>query len=809
MATKIFKENLDGKYDGVSPATLLMRGMIAGGKNMRKVGKSGGWKVRKGCTLHNTTQISAHSVKSLHRFKHPRNADYHFLAQINSLLYNSTNDPPASGAGFGTSLGVTVGTTPGFSAVVNERFCYADGSGIPIIWGGNTPLSLGFAVYDASEEAYVEYSRNVRDKRTVTKAIILGAATDKAYLITNERCEGFILDLGSSVNSNAVTLTVKAWRAGSWTAVSNLTDGTDSPAGTTLAIDGTVSWDHSTSDTMKIVAGIMGYAYEIGWSGALSGSVDLLGLTTVEDADHITNKWNGTYEWVAGARFYDHSATEYQECLGSISNESTSQYIELSSSETTDFLYVKTTEPATAFGIGVSIGYTNTGAAKIDQIDYWDGDSWTAITTGLVDTTLDGAGDSSFSQTGVLSFNGTAITPQKRTFEGDQIAGYWYRISWAAALSADVRVYLLIYAPFPAALSTCDGCVEFKDRLVTWGDSEFPNRLRISAVKRPDCFTGSDSTYSDAFGDMTAIRQAKNFYNELIIWKEKYVGLLEGYNPQTFGILKIADTIGLASPKTAQVIETGYPSMHANEPLTIAIWQDVDGIYVLDGRKPRKISEAIDHYFNPESSNCIPAADIEALDSFVDSSNNEYHLLLPSGEELVYNYITDEWYPEWKRDVALTCGLSLKGTNNRNFIYGGCSTGYIFRLENDTSDKTVANVDAAIDHYILSRAIPVGEKQGVIFRFTLRQLWAELKARASGTIVTTLYKNMATTGTVISAPAVMSMVNAGYALATPVQDLSEQRCSCFQVKFSLNTVDLEMEIYGFLYELEARGFMNK
>jgi len=808
MATKIFKENLDGKYDGVSPATLLPKGSVAGGKNMRKVGESGGWKPRKGVTLNNTTQISAHEVNSLHRFKHPRNGDYHFIAQINSLLYDATNDPPAAGTTFGASLGVTVGTTPGFSAMVGEKFCYADGSGIPIIWGGDTPLPLGFVVYDTSETAYIEYSRNVKDKRSGTKAIILEAAADKAYLITSERCEGFIANLGAGVNSNAVTMTINAWRAGAWTAVSNLSDGT-ADGGATLAIDGTVTWDRSTSDTMRIIAGIMGYCYEIGWSGALSGSVDLIGLTTKEDATSITNKWDGVYEWVAGARFYDASATEYQECLGKITNESTSQYIDVSEMQTDDFIYVKTLEPATAFGLGTPIGYTNTAIAKIDSLGYWDGDSFAEITTGLIDTTLDGAADTSISQTGVFSWNAAAVTPQKRTFQGDQIPGYWYRISVAAALSADTRIYMIVYAPFPEELSDCDGCVEFKDRLATWGDPEFPNRLRISANKRADCFAGADSVYTDAFGDMTAIRNTKNFYNELIVWKEKYVGLLEGFNPQTFGILKIADTIGLASSKTAQVIETGYPSMNRNEPLTIAIWQDTDGIYVLDGRKPRKVSGPIDNYFNPESGDCIAANQIESLDSFVDQNNNEYHLLLPSGKELVYNYITDEWYPEWARAVALTCGLSIKGTDNRNYTYGGCSTGYVFRLESDTADKSVGNADVAIDHYVLSRAISVGGEKGVALRFTLRQLWAELKARSSGTIVTTVYKDLATSGEVITTPEVMSMVNTGYALATPAQDTSIQRCSVFQVKFSLNEVDLEMEIYGFPYELEALGFMDK
>ena len=75
MPNQIFKENLAGKYDGVSPPSLLPKGFVSDGLNMRKVGVSGGWKPRRGCTLHNTTQISAHSIDSLHLYDHPRNDD--------------------------------------------------------------------------------------------------------------------------------------------------------------------------------------------------------------------------------------------------------------------------------------------------------------------------------------------------------------------------------------------------------------------------------------------------------------------------------------------------------------------------------------------------------------------------------------------------------------------------------------------------------------------------------------------------------------------------------------------------------------
>jgi len=129
VGIQIFKEQFSGKYDGTTPATMLEAGAVSGGKNVRKVSAQGGWKARRGCALNNTTAAETGSaIKSLHWYEHPRNADYHLLAQCNSKIIDATNDPPAAGTTFGTALLTSgIGTTPGFSDVVNESWFYADG----------------------------------------------------------------------------------------------------------------------------------------------------------------------------------------------------------------------------------------------------------------------------------------------------------------------------------------------------------------------------------------------------------------------------------------------------------------------------------------------------------------------------------------------------------------------------------------------------------------------------------------------------------------------------------------------------------
>jgi hypothetical protein len=807
----IKRETFNGGYHGVVPSVELNKGWISDGLNMRKLAGGVGWKPRKGCTLHNSTQIAAKRVRSLYQYTNPKQEDYHFIAQCNSLLYDATNDPPTGGTTFGTSLGVTASdSAPGFSCLVGEYWFYADGISRPVAYGGTSPGPMAFYVEDGSADAFISYSREVIDGRSDTVATILDAAADMFYVVTQEPISGITLDL-EAVNSADRTLTVKAWRSSAWAAVSDLSDGTDDSG--TLAQNGTISWTTSSSDTMTVVGKDLGYAYQFSWDDALSQAVTVKSCTVTQAAGLMTNKWDGVFNWVTGCMFYDQSGGVHTEALGKVGNETTSQYVSLSEATNLDALYIKTPEPATGFGIGVVADYNNTADAQIassGDVFYWNGSAWTSVGT-ITDTTLDGAGDSSFSQTGRLFFDATAISPKMRTYEGDNVEGYWYKIMWDSTLSEDTRIYALYYAPFPEDLPTVDGVVEFKGRLFLWGMAENPNRLLYSSVLNPFGFSGSDSGLTDVFGSMRPVKAAVRFYNELAVFKQKGVFLLEGYSPETFGTLKLASTIGLCSVKSLQVVEVGYAGMHEDEVMTILIWQDVDGVYICDGRKPKKISGPVDQFFNPESSDCISATNIDTLESFVDRTNNEYHLLLPD-KELVYNYVTEEWYPPWEREIDLTCGLSFLGSDDREYTYGGTAGGLVCRLENDTTDKTTANADKLITQKIKTRGImqPESEREEAILSldFDVDRIWVRGKAQAAGTITTKVFKDMASSGTEVATPNAISMVASGKSMFHDEVGSRQSRCNVLEVEFSSATADREMEIWGFSYEIDIRGLDN-
>ncbi len=806
------RERFDGKYHGNIPATELPKGFISDGLNVRKRAGGVGWKPRRGSTLHNTTAIAAKEVRSLHQYTNPRSGDYNFIAQCNSLLYKATNNPPTAGTTFGTTLGVTASdAAPGFSCLVGEYFFYADGTSRPIAWGGSAPYPMAFYVEDSSEDAFIAYSREVIDGRTDTNALLAEAAADKFYILTQEPISAITLNLGA-INTAVETITVKAWRGGTWTAVSNVSDGTAS-GGATLAKDGTISWDASASDTMRVIGRDLGYAYQIGWSGIIDSGVTILEATVTQPAGLMTNKWDGVFNWVTGCQFYDQSEGTYAESLGKVATETTAQYLDVSEATNLDAIYIKCPEPATGFGIGVVTDYPNSAVARIAADDgdvlYWNGSAWTTVGA-VTDSTLDATPDSSFAQTGRVFFNAAPLTPKMRTLEGDNLEGYWYKIMWTSTLSKDTRIYALYYAPFPKTLPTVDGVVEFKGKLFHWGEMEFPNQLGYSSTISPFAYSGSDSGHTDVFGSMRKIKRAVRFYNELAVFKEKGIFLLEGYSPATFGILKLASTIGLASVLSLQVIEIGYKGMHTDEGMTIMIWQDIDGVYVSDGRKPKKISEPVDNYFNPESSDCIAKDKIDTLKSFVDQVNNEYHLLLPAAE-LVYNYLTEEWYPPWERELDLTCGIDLIGPDDskRKYTYGGTASGFICQLENDTTDKTTANADKAINHSVKTRAIMTprsGEKELVpSLDYDMDRIWARGKAQTAGNIVTKVHKDLATSGTTLTTPAAISMVASGKGMFLDWIGANQARCNTLEIEFSSNVIDVEMELWGFAYEYNLRG----
>ena len=155
----------------------------------------------------------------------------------------------------------------------------------------------------------------------------------------------------------------------------------------------------------------------------------------------------------------------------------------------------------------------------------------------------------------------------------------------------------------------------------------------------------------------------------------------------------------------------------------------------------------------------------------------------------------------------LVCGLALRGTSGRYHTYAGNSVGRVLKLENDTTDKNASNEDVVITHWVKSRAICADPEKSTTFEFTFRRLWIEAKARASGSITTYFYKNLCTdtNRTTLATPEALSLADTDYNMVTPGLNASQGDCSAFQLEFRAATADLELEIWSFLYQVEAVG----
>jgi len=800
---KMFKEQFTGKYHGTNPPSLMKPGDIGDGLNIRKVSDAGGYWARKG-TERRSAQLQAASILSIFEYTHPRNGDEHFLAQTNTELEESSKSAILT---FATLFSDMDATEPAFGDTVREHFYIGDDNGAPIVYGGDTPFCEGFVnVPLTTNDAKLDEILEVTDNDATTYAT-LGTAADSVYYVASaEKATQIILDLETK-NTDASVLKVYYWYNAAWVEITNAThgyvDGTISPAGVTHGADGTISWNAIATQDMKVIAGKMAYWYKVTWSLAMEDGVEISKCQVYFPPQRMTNKWDGTYDFPTAVRIYD--GTQYQDYTGELANESTALYADLTDIGSGDLLYVKSAEPLCGIGVGITPDYESSVSTDITQVQFWDGDSWEAASD-VVDETAQGG--AAFAQTGTIWWDGASSSGSKiRTFDWDTSPGYWYRfyLDDAANFSDDTRVWGIQTAVYPKAISNATGCIEFKGRLLLWGDPLYPNRMRFSARDFPDCFCGPDSGYTDQVGNMSAILVAKPFYNELMLWKKDQIYLLEGYDKLTFGTLKVSTTIGVASPKTAYVVETGSATMHRNEPLSIAIWQEVDGIYMLDGRKPRKASAAVDQYFNPQYSECIAAANIRNRQAFVDYVNNEYHFLLSDGE-LVYNYIRDEWYPKWEREVDLVSGLAVRGYDNRKYTFGGDASGYLWLLEQGTTDDD-DTVDTAVAQdfttKLKTRAIAAGQDKATSQIMTFRKAWIESRTK-NGTITAKIHKNLETTGQSLATPsASIDLSSTDYNLVTPGRTGSIENMDVFELEFE--GTGATMEIYSVLYQVDPRG----
>lgn len=827
---EIRTEKFSGPYVPFEEQEFVPKGSITGGRNLRRSGLLGGWKGRLGYSLINTTAVGdpvngvGDPIKAIFQYTNPIWEDYHLLVQVagnirdntisydelltrngetletqggQALLARSSGDPLEQVADMGGSIFSSAGATPGFADVVGEDFIYADGSGAPVVFGGNTPTCNGFLVDDGSGE-FNDFGKSVRNSESSTYAVIQSDASVVYYVGSKEIANAIQLTFGSSKNTNSVTATVKAWRSGSWTSVS-ASDGTSGTV--THDTDGQLSWT-AGSDEMRVLNNQMLYWYQVSFSGAPT-ITHVISCRVVRAAARMTNKWDGSWRYPSTVLFYNGTDQNYTDVSGLVSNTSESQYLDLSSSGTSDFLYAKAPERLAALGILMVQDKVNSNSALIDAFEYWNGTAWTSIS--FTDSTKDGGGTDSFAQTGIIWADLTEQAAVRRRVGGDDTAGYWIRLSWAAALSADVNVAAIFYASWPDEMPTVDGVVEYNGRGVYWGPFEYPNRLLISPYDRPDQLADLDDSYSPPFGGLDRIKCCGVFGEYLLVLKEKGVFLMSESSAGSFSVKQLTAEVGISSPKSLAIAEVGESNLKKEEVIITAIWEDLDGFYKISyGGNILKISEMVKNYYDPEKSEYIGDANVGNTQGYISPMDGTYRAVL-SDRELVYNIKRSEWYPPWIREIPLAAASVIKGTLNQYVVVGGSSNGLLLRIDYGTADYDTDNVAHNIDQRLITRTFFLDETNPIIKGF-LRGLWWLLKESdisTDGDLLCYLTLNRLSSSENYS----LSSYSATAEYLSVFENISYENVRCFQIELRTDAGGLGdsgqmLNLSGLAYKIE-------
>ena len=242
----------------------------------------------------------------------------------------------------------------------------------------------------------------------------------------------------------------------------------------------------------------------------------------------------------------------------------------------------------------------------IQAVEYWDGNSWVAVSN-MVD------GTRGLSRHGFVTWQRNDA--HKSQFKQSIFHAYVYRFKINEPVLANINVSLEIMPYFDIdelSYGVCNGA--WKQRAVYSNGNQF---AFITGRGSPMTLNGSDFAVMEAGdGRSNQILTFRTFYNELIVWQEEdarnggCTTLFEGFSPQTFGKVVLSTEIGCMNAKSAVVVDGSTAFVSTKDRVqTIAVWLSRYGVYMTDGRVVTNISKQIHNYFNPLKSECINIAE--------------------------------------------------------------------------------------------------------------------------------------------------------------------------------------------------------
>ncbi len=695
---------LEGGIDIAREIYQLPLGGFSSIVNMRPLRP--GFVKRKGCAKLNTVPDGVNKVMTLYGYSKGKQNQIKFYAQMSDGdVLQATNNPPAVGTTFGTSVYNTTGTMlPASWAVIDDHLLYADGTGYPRIFSGETEYVSNFIVYIGSSaipdvpKMGNDYSIEVADGTSTTVAILDSLNTlanyDCVFIRTETPADTFTFTMASGKeNTSAAVAQIHYWN-GAWTGVSSFSDGT-AVAGATLAQTGSMTWTMTTDHQPKYMFGANGYWYRLSLSsGALDSEVEVSEVTYNSDWMAIQSLWDGVPVASIEAYVYTNSSATYQYFASDV--------VEIGGLTSSDKFYFNSVDPSVGFYVSVGEVPNETAATTI-TVKYWNGSAWSALS--VSDSTI--VDSKSFASDGWVTFAHPS-DEQPTMFQSSDQFTYWYEVSFNQTLTSNMVVSIETMPYFKMEdWGKCYALSSFKQR-AAYSFDKAPGYIMISSSHNPMVINGDDSALQDV-GDGRANRVIciKKFYNELLVWQEEKgmdggcLTLIEGYSPATFGKRVLSTVLGTFSAKSACVIED-VPNVDPNEKVVrraVAVFLSRYGVFMTDGKNIVCISTDIQDYFDSRESVCIRRGYESEHWIGYDSLYNVVRMGIVSGASaevpnvfLVYDVKTGKWSTD-ELTQPFSCHAEVEAASGQFAVLqvaGGTADGTVYRTNYGSSDVSTA-----------------------------------------------------------------------------------------------------------------------
>lgn len=710
---------------------------VANAVNMRLVTKST-VSQRLGYAHFNTAAIAAASISSLYQMRDYQN-NLIPLAQCNGSLYKGSAGFPNTGT-WSSILTETTGYDLGVMDDMWGRLIYTNNKDVPKTYEGTYSKCYGF--YKTPDGTnYADYTTEVSDEDPVTYAQVgaLDTIANNKWVIIKARVpkiKGVRLVIDTTYKNTAAVTAVMEYRSATatWTAVSSLVDGTLDTATSTKTLNktGDMTFTECTC-VLDSIDGEWGYWLRLSASGAASADIRIVAAYIMYDLQTLPNIWDGQYLKPDGFKKSVDTDVTYIDYTDDVTDDSMSTYATMGAFPiTTGTFYIQNSVRFNAVRVSMDPANVNAVTSTLSA-KYWNGAAWQTLT--ISDGTS--ANSKTLAQSGLITWAWpTGIQVKKLSV--DDIPLYQIQFMVSATLSTVVNVAEIDVTEMAETIKIHKLCIYHKNRLFLVNRGDAPNYLFYSAAFSPDVFNGADAGYIGVPSGKPILAVCR-FFNEMFVATADEIYLLQGYSPQSFGLLKInTGGIGCVAHFSAVAVGKFIYFVHST------------GFYRFDGTTVVYISHLIENFFDDtDTTYFIPAARLQ----YIQGRFNRLHHCVDWTVSKGPNQTTNDWICSfdvnfegwWFDDIVASSLLRTTGSYYQDLVYHGDYTGFVHRDWSGTNDD-----GTAITAFLTTRGF--GQK-GQLSSF---KLVATKLETASGGVVTVSYAKRGATsftdiGTITSA----------------------------------------------------------